>query len=59
MTYRPNEIVHSRFFPYEALIVVSCDGCVAVVRNPATGETYPAGVGCITRRTLEASHIGG
>lgn len=53
--FRANETVHCRFFPYEALVVISCNGCVAVVRNPETGETYPIGVGCITRRASEGA----
>lgn len=48
--FRTNETVYCRFFPYEALVIVSNNGCVAVVRNPETNETYPIGVGCITRR---------
>jgi hypothetical protein len=53
--FRPNETVHCRFAPYEALVVISCNGCIAVVRNPENGETYPIGVGCITRRPSEGA----
>lgn len=57
--FRTDETVYCRFAPYEALVVISNNGCVAVVRNPDNGETYPIGVGCITRRAPEAFHVGG
>jgi hypothetical protein len=50
MTYRPNETVNCRLFPYEELVILSCNGCIAVVRNPETGETYPIAVGLIARK---------
>jgi len=59
MTYRPDENVRCRFFPYESLTIISCNGCVAVVRNPKTGETYGLPVGEITRNiTGSRTHEG-
>jgi hypothetical protein len=51
--FRAHDIVHSRFFPYEALTIISCNGCVAEVRDNETNETYPVAVGCITRAKKE------
>lgn len=47
MTYRPNEIVYCRF-TREAFTIVSCNGCVAILRDSA-GNTTGRIVGEITR----------
>lgn len=49
--FRPDETAFHRF-DGERFTVVSCDGCVAVVRT-ASGETYPVIVGNLTRRAPE------
>jgi hypothetical protein len=51
--YRPGETVFHRF-DGERFTIASCDGCVAVVRT-ASGETYPLGVGNLTRRAPEGA----
>ena len=47
MTFRPNETVYCRFTG-EAFTVVSCNGCVAVLRDSA-GATTGRIVGELTR----------
>jgi hypothetical protein len=51
--FDPNETAFHRF-DGERFTVVSCDGCVAVVRA-ASGETYPIPVGNLTRRAPEGA----
>lgn len=47
MTYRPNETVYCRF-TREAFTVISCNGCVAILRD-ASGNITGRIVGEITR----------
>lgn len=51
--YRSGEIAFHRF-DGERFTIVSCDGCVAVVRA-TSGETYPILVGNLTRRAPEGA----
>lgn len=51
--YRTGETAFHRF-DGERFTIVSCDGCVAVVRT-TSGETYPMPVGNLTRRIPEAA----
>jgi uncharacterized protein YajQ (UPF0234 family) len=49
--FRTNETAFHRF-DGERFTIVSCDGCVAVVRT-VSGEVYPILVGNLTRRDPE------
>jgi hypothetical protein len=51
--FLPGEAAFHRF-DGECLTIVSCDGCIAVVRV-ASGETYPILVGNLTRRAPEGA----
>ena len=48
MTFNANDTAAFRFGPREIVTVVSCNGCVAIIRA-ANGEIYPVPIGYLTR----------
>lgn len=47
--FNADEIVYSRFFSGAALVVVSCNGSIAVLRDATKAGTFALPVGELTR----------